>query len=63
MLTMGTPTSKLVAEICLLHFEYLFIKHNIDKNSIVFHTTHVDDIRFIYDHTKVPPTQTLNLAN
>lgn len=63
MLAMWTPTSRLVAEICLLHFEYLLIKHNIDKNSIVVHATYFDDIIVIYDHTKVPPTQKLNLAN
>jgi len=58
---MLAPTSRLIAEICLLHFEYLLIKHNIGKISVAFHATYVDDIIVIYDHTEVPPTQTLNL--
>jgi retron-type reverse transcriptase len=46
---MGSPISRLIAEIFLQHFENLTIKHHIENKSLIFYTRYVDDILIIYD--------------
>ena len=39
------------------------IKHSIENKSVAFRNRYVDNILIIYDHTKFPPTQKINLHN
>ena len=49
---MGSPTSALVAEILLQHYEDNLLKNILDNSNIIYYYRYVDDIRIIYDHSK-----------
>jgi len=52
---MGSPISRLIAEIFLQHYEDIHIKQFLDTKNIALYTRYVDDILIIHDTTKIPP--------
>jgi hypothetical protein len=50
---MGAPISNLVAEIFLLHFEYLVITLNIDNKSVISEAGEVDGILITCGHIRI----------
>jgi len=50
---MATLISVSTAENFLQYFENVMIKNNIESKNIIFYTRYVDDILFIYDHSKI----------
>ena len=53
--TMGSPISRLIAEIFLQYNENKHIKQILDTKHIAFYTRYVDDILVIYDSTRLSP--------
>ena len=49
---MVSPLSSVIAEIYLQHYEKIFIKHWIDRNTIKYNR-YVDDIFIIFDSRRV----------
>ena len=52
-IAMGSPISGTIAEIFLQHYEQLYVKHLIERQSIKYYTRYVDDIFIIFDSTKI----------
>jgi len=50
---MGSPTSSLIVEIFLQHYEDANTKQLLDMKSIALYVQYVDDILVTYDTTKI----------
>jgi hypothetical protein len=60
---MGSPILGLMAEIFLLYYENLIIKHIVENKHIIFYTSYIDDTVIINDHTKITSEQILTYTN
>jgi hypothetical protein len=51
-LPMGTPTSAILAEVCILHLEHMSVVDILSKHQIIDYYRYVNDILIIYNVQK-----------
>jgi hypothetical protein len=62
-IAMGSPISRITAEIFLRYYENMFLKHLFESQNITYDTRYVDDIFIIFDNTKIDPDRLTESKN
>jgi hypothetical protein len=60
---MGSPITRMIAEIYLQHIEELHIRHWIECKEIIYYKRYVDDIIITFNHSKTNETAITSIMN